>query len=485
MINFFKNYLVITVFFLTIIIIYTYNLPNAFLLTTDFGRDMYHSLRITQADLVLIGPKMNFGGYYAGPYFYYLLAPVLLLSNYSIGAVLYSHAILFSIAVSFLYITISKKIGVWQATLACLTIVLLPFFVLSARHPSNGYTYFPFLLIFATLVFFYSYRSKIAIFLLGVLAGIIVNIHPASIFPTFFISCYLLYCIKVKKTFFYFLFGALITFLPLVAFEIKHGFIMTRDTFINNSLSSYINSPNKPQLALHSNKLISISFYLLDKFKEFTNFNFIGFLVLPFLVIAYQLKTLKEKRKGIFKQNVFLFICLILSLSLLFPLMFFHYENHYLFGVMFFISFASVLIILNSHFFYVLAIFVLINIFYFPIGLYKDSDGLVEKIDQAVKYSIEKKLVNKDRGFNLIRVADAYAKVPTGFEYRFFFRKYGFYPNSEYDYRSAGTLLIFAETPFYDIDKFKMWATEEFGREYFKDRGVFKMENIIIYKISK
>jgi len=484
MYRFVSKYLFSILFLVFILSIFSNNIFNSLLLTTDLGRDLYNFLRITQGDFVLIGPKMNFGGYYAGPFYYYLFSPIMLLTNSSVQAVLYFQTFLFALSTAFFLYVVSQKYNHIKALLITLSISLVPFFLLSAKHPSNGYTYFPFLLFFSTLVFFFEFKNKLSITLLGFLAGFIVNIHPASIFPTVFISLYFLFFLKSKRLFLYFILGGLVTFLPLLLFELRHDFVMTKDTFVNNSLNSYINSSQKPQLLLDENPALSILFYLFDKFRQYLHINIIGFILFPFLIIIYQLKNKSVAAKDMSK-DIYLLVTIILNLLLLFPLMLFHYENHYLYGIMFYIAIASLLIILKSKFSYLLIIFVLVDLYFFPLNLYKDSDGLINKIEASVKYVVENNLVTKGQPFNLIRIADVYAKVPTGFEYRFFFRKYGYIPESEYDYKNANTLLIFSETPFYDIDQFKMWATEEFGREYFVNKEQFNMSGITIYKITK
>ncbi len=467
-------------------LIYSYRLNDAFVLTTDFGRDIYHSLRIAQGDIVLIGPKMNLGGYYSGPYIYYLFAPILLFGSYNISVLLYFHALLFSVSIGFFCWTIFKKYGLHKALLTSLAIGLLPFFILSARHPSNGYTYFPFLLILSTLILFYNFKKKTSLFLLGLLAGFIFNIHPISIFVLLPLAVYLFISLKKKKIFLLFLLGGIITLIPLALFEIKHDFVMTKDTFVNQSFNSFIASKSKPQLALNNSPTISIFLFISSKLKEFTLFEPLTLFALMFGVILLQFKFLKKIKMDLyFKRSLFLFVSSLLGLALLALILHTHYEDHYLFPLAFFIPFAAVLILLVSRFWILIFLIVFLEIMFFPKYLYQDSVKRFQDVESAVKYAVDNGLVNKKASFNLIEVSDAYALVTTGYDLRFFFRKYGFKPKSEYDYKTAEELLIFSETPYYDIDRFKMWATEEFGRKYFINREVYKSGDITIYKISK
>lgn len=468
-----------------IFLVYSYRLSDAFVLTSDFGRDLYHSIRIAQGDLVLIGPKMNLGGYFSGPYMYYLLAPVLWITGYNVSLLLYFHVLLFSVGIVFFFWAIFKKFNLLKALLAYFAIGLLPFFILSAKHPSNGYTYFPFLLILSTLILFCEFKKKTSLFSLGLLAGFIFNIHPISIFVLLPLAIYLFISIKEKNIFLFFFLGGVITLLPLALFEIKHDFVMTKDTFINQSFNSFTQSKSKPQLLLSSDTTVSIFLFVSKKLQEFTQFEPLTLFALMFGVILMQFKFLKKNVDLNFKRSLFLFVSSLASFAVLILILHTHFEDHYLFPVAFFIPFASVLILLTSRFWVLIFLMIIWEIIFFPKYLYQNSTKNFQDVESAVKYVVDSKLVNKDESFNLIEVSDAYALVTTGYSYRFFFRKYGFNPQSEYDYKTAEELLIFSETPYYDIDRFKMWATEEFGREYFKDRKIYKAGNITIYKISK
>lgn len=465
---------------ITLFAIYSYKLPQSFLFTSDFGRDMYQSGRIAQGELVLIGSKMNLGGYFVGPYLYYFLAIPLFISGFDINFVLYFHALIFAGAVGFFFWSASRKIHPAKAFLASFSIGILPIYIQSARYPSNGYTFLPFLLILFTWVLFLGFKDRrFSTAVAGILAGIIFNIHPTTIFATGFIFFYLLLFLKEKKLLFLFLGGFLITFLPILFFEFRHNFVMTRDTFINNSYRSFTQDSNTPQFWLHKNPIISSFLFFSGKFKQWV-------LLSPIFYFGAVLAATAWKMKGKSnKLDLFLLISSILSFILSIIILRFHFEEHYFFSTLFFVVFATVIVLIRSRLWFLLLAIIFIEIILFPKPLYNQSKRSFSSIEQSVKFSIDQNLVTKEEPFNLIQITDAYGLVPIGYEYRFFFRKYGLYPISEYDYKEAKKLIIFSETPFYDIDRFKMWATEEFGREYFSKRKVYHSGPITIYLISR
>lgn len=451
------------------------------LFTSDFGRDIYQAIKIAQGDLVLIGSKMNLGGYFAGPYLYYILAIGLAIGRYDIASLLYFHTLLFASGIGFFFFITFQKLNPYKALSGAIFLGLTPLFLMSARYPSNGYSYLALILFLTTLVFFLNFESKRALFILGLLFGVILNIHPISILALFFIAVYIFFKLKKKHLFLIFLASIFLTFIPLLAFELKHDFVMTKDTFINKSYLTFTEDGNTPQFWLHQNKLISSALFISQKFQKLLTLPPLVYLALVFLA----LETVWLKRRKLVAVDLFLASSMIISLLLLMAVLRFHFELHYLFSVAFYFSFATLLVLLRSKFWFLTLGIILLELQFFPVNLYQESTRSLNNIEQAVKFTLEQKLVSKDTPFNLIHIYDAYGLVPTGFEYRFFFRKHGLRPASEYDYQTPKILLIFSETPYYDIDRFKMWATEQFGRQYFSKRKVYQVGNITIYRISK
>lgn len=477
-----KRFLLALILTIILFFVYSYRLEQSFSITSDFGRDIYHAARAAQGDLVLIGSKMNLGGYFVGPYFYYFLALPLLLGGFNINFVLYFHTFLFASAIGFFFWALTKKFGVLKALIASISVAFLPVYVLSARYPSNGYSYLPLLLTLFTFIFLDFYKVRpFVLTLLGILAGIIFNIHPVSALALIFVFFYMMGVLKNKRLYWYFALGFLITFLPLVIFEIRHDLVMTKDTFINHSYRTFTQDGNTPQFWLNQNQIISSFLFLLGKFENLVLLSPIFYFGSMTLVIAWKWR----KKVANFSFDLFLLLSAILGLCLLIVVLRFHFENHYIFPTVFFVPLVTIFVLIRSKLWFLQILVALLGINSYLSQTYPNTNRPFESIEQAVKYTLDQKLVKKEESFNLIAITDAYGLVPGGYEYRFFFRKYDFYPNSEYDYQSSQKLLIFSETPYYDIDRFKMWATEQFGREYFNKRQTYRSNNITIYLISK
>lgn len=477
-----KRFLISLIFTIILFFVYSYRLEQSFSITSDFGRDIYHAARAAQGDLVLIGSKMNLGGYFVGPYFYYLLALPLLIFGFDINFVLYFHTFLFAFSVGFFFWALTKKFGFLKTLLASISIAFLPIYILSARYPSNGYSYLPFLLILFIFVFLDFYKGQtIQLFLLGVLAGIIFNIHPISALALIFIFFYILWMLRNKRMLWYFALGFVITLLPLLIFEVKHDLVMTKDTFINHSYRTFTQDGNTPQFWLHKNQIISSFLFLWAKFENLVLLPPIFYFGSMTLAIAWKWR----KKFTNLSFDLFLLLSAVLSLVLLISVLRFHFENHYIFPTVFFVPLVTIFVLIRSKLWFLLIIVALLGINSYLSQTYPNAIRSFTNIEQAVKYTLDQKLIKKGESFNLIAITDAYGLVPTGYEYRFFFRKNGFYPNSEYDYQNPQKLLIFSETPYYDIDRFKMWATEQFGRQYFGKRDVYQVGNTTVYLISK
>lgn len=444
----------------------SYKLVDSFNLTSDFGRDLYNIIRISQGEAILIGPKMNLGGYYSGPYYYYLFAPILFLTRFDQSSVLLFNCFLFALGAAVCFFISSQKLGVLKSLTLTASLSLLPLYLQSSHYPSNGYTFLPLLWLFLTLIFFSWFESPKKLFLLGLLAGIIINIHPTNLFILVGVAFYILTSLRRKKFIVIFLAGVILTFIPVVLFEFRHDFIMTRNTFINHS---YLSMSATRHVSFWENLL-----FLKYKLIQLIIFDPSYYLIVILLAVLFHQKFSKP----------FFLICLTGLVASVIILRF-NFEIHYIFALAFFLSFSTLLLITNSRFWFLTSLFILSELTLIKLPSYPNPERKISNPEVSVRFLVQDGLVDKSQKFNLIAITDAYALVPTGYEYRFFFRKYGYLPNSEYDYSSAKTLFIFSEAPYYDIDRFKMWATEEFGRKYFRDRTVYRVGGTTIYKITK
>ncbi len=84
MIKFFRNHKLLIILILTAAFLRLYKIPAYMEFLGDQGRDVLHVRRfIKEGDLMFIGPQTSIGNMYLGPWYYYLIAPSLLLANFS------------------------------------------------------------------------------------------------------------------------------------------------------------------------------------------------------------------------------------------------------------------------------------------------------------------------------------------------------------------------------------------------------------------
>ena len=491
------NVLAALLLFLFSFSLYAYKLKSSHIYHTDIARDADEMIQLSQGHFTLIGPKLNFGGLYAGPYYYYLFAPILFLSNYNLNSVLIFNALLFSIALIYFFKKISKKYSTFWATISTIEIALLPLYHLMSKNPGNAYSYMPLLLFFLTYLYFNSIQSVTAFVGLGVFAGIIINFHPL-IFIVFIPIAFLLAILAKKKVnLLFFLIGIIITYMPLLIFELRHDFVVLKKTIYdyNNSLLTSVNSPdnvwgdNFISRYLSSDNVVGdlvlfnpviYLFIFLSPFIRWLKIKHLN--LLRYDIFSDKIRFVKSlKNEYPLKLRLFIFSSLV-SFSLYVLVARGDICLHYVFPFAFFMFFALVIFILNSNLKFLAIIIIILEVMKFNTNLYKNSIRPKEKFEKAVNYIIDNNLVNKNDAFNVIQTID---KVPAGHEYRFFFRVKGYSPKTINEYNISDKLFIFSENKDYKIESMRNWETGQFGQEYLKNYKTFQAGDIIVYLVDK
>src|SRR3989338_11206239 len=180
-----------------VFIIITFRLNDSLIYHSDFARDLFEILKISQGNQTLLGPKLSFGGLYTASYYYYLFVPVFLLSGFKIMSLVYFNALLFSIAISYFFYNSLKKFPLWKTVAASFAMTLIPIFLFSARNPSVSNTHLSFLLILLTYVYFNKIDKPLVLILLGFVFGIIINFGFISLL--ILIPVYLIIFNKLKN----------------------------------------------------------------------------------------------------------------------------------------------------------------------------------------------------------------------------------------------------------------------------------------------
>lgn len=101
--SFIKKNLITIIFFLFILIIFLYRVVFSYNYDSDFGRDLMWMYDILHGKITLLGPKLSFGGYYVGPYYYYIFAPFLFLSGYSPNLVIIANSFFSALFLTILF----------------------------------------------------------------------------------------------------------------------------------------------------------------------------------------------------------------------------------------------------------------------------------------------------------------------------------------------------------------------------------------------
>ena len=215
--------------------LYRFNLYNTYIFKGDTARDMLAVLRLYQSQkLTLIGPPVSLGQYgthelYFGSLHYYLGMAGLLLQKFQVTAATIPNTILMLIAIPMFYALTAVGIQkVWQRLLATFIFATAPVAVLYTRifwNPSPILS----LSVFFWLCFYYTHTKKqknLWIFLAGIFAGIIFNLHyfaalPLLLIPVFHVKTW-------KFSALWFVGGFILASTPLLLFEFRHSWYLTQ-----------------------------------------------------------------------------------------------------------------------------------------------------------------------------------------------------------------------------------------------------------------
>ncbi|OGK19267.1 hypothetical protein A2866_01555 [Candidatus Roizmanbacteria bacterium RIFCSPHIGHO2_01_FULL_39_8] len=457
----------ISYFFVSQKLLSSYNFDS------DFARDLIQILGIAKGRITLIGPQTSFGGLYVGPYYYYLFVPIFFITKYSMGAILYFNAFLYSLAVFYFFYRIYVKHSFLTSLLASATLLTSNVFIYSSRNPGNAFSYLPFLLFFLTYVSFSKIKYWYQGLLLGFVFGLILNFHYSN---AILVPFTLLFFIKNRRVFISYLLSFFLTFIPLFLFELRHGFIMLKNTFVTRSFTTFLGNQNLAGAASgKENILENILFMNSEMNKWIQPMPLLLLILILFFLLKGKLK-FEEKILGITSLGGFLLLSILLR---------FQFTSFYLFPVALTLLVTLVLFLLKNKYGFLLLFFIFVlNVLTFPTYLYSDAVRPYTKFSQAVKFAIEKNLVGKS-GFNILQLRPDTIIAPHGNEYRYYFIKKGYIPDLPHEYNNSTTLLIFSEIPNYTIESLNTWEVQQFGTQHFKNKKIFTSGDVTIFKVDK
>ena len=469
-----KNILLAIIVGLVVFFIISFKISDSLIFHSDFARDLFNILKISQGNRTLLGPKLSFGGLYPASYYFYLFVPAFLLSGFNILSLVYFNTFLFALAVTYFFINALKKFSLWKSVTASLAITLIPIFLFASRNPSVSNTLLSFLLMLLTYIYFNKIDRPFVLVFLGLVFGIIINFGFISFLILLPVYLMILNKLKYKLHSFYFISGIVVAFLPLLLFEIKNNFIMIKNTFFDKSYLSWIGNKNIIQSTSGKKNIIENLFFMSNKLKELILINPLITLII-FGILQFYDKNIKGK--------IFFIFNALLALVILAVLIRFQFAIHYLYPTSFFLFFTIIIVLLESRFKILFLILLFVEIVLFPKNIYSKSNITSEPFEKAVKYVIENKLIDKDTRFNIAMIAHPNAII--GFEYRYFFQKDGYAPLSEFEYSKSDILFIFTQKKNLDLTTLNSWEIQQFGKQNLINPEKYKTGETSIFKATK
>lgn len=252
---------------LPILAIYLYNVASSYQYDSDFGRDISDMLSIAQGDMRLLGPKLSFGGIHTGPYYYYLFAPLLAWTPHQPENIVLANAILswLGIVTIFFLLIKSWRTKPFLAVLATYWLALLPAVLFSARGPGNAFTHQVWFLVLLLCVPTVMKHLKWWVWLgYGLFFGVILNFHLIGVVVVLPLMC-VLAVDQVRRGWqkrlvlsMMLALGVVAAFSPVMVFDLTHGMVQFKNTFIDKSYLAFTQNTNLPSpLPTSSNLLIN------------------------------------------------------------------------------------------------------------------------------------------------------------------------------------------------------------------------------------
>lgn len=480
--KFIKNYqhFILAFFlFLLISLVYLYKIIPSYNYNSDFGRDLNDILQITKGKLTLIGPKLSFGGIHAGPYYYYLFAPILKIFSFKPESMVIFNAIIFliSLGLMFVFILKSKIKNKYSWFWGISWIFLTPFMIFSSRAPGNAFSYMP--LLFGLLICFPYILNKNKLFLVlvyGLLVGVVINFHLINllIFIPLIFFTFLVYLIKkdIKKIglVFFMCLGIFISFAPLLLFEFRHDFVQLKNTFIDKSYMVFVDNKNLvDQIPTSSNHFLN--FWLLQKyFTTWSEISFLALFLITIILLIIKWKKIDNPTKIFVSSSIFSYFLLVFIAKS-------QVAIHYFFPFILAIQVSLIILInqfslkISTKIFLLFLIIIFLN---FPKQFYTPAKQNINEYRQFTN-----KLINSDifkdinPQFNVFCARETPIAI-LGWEYRYFMDLSGYKSLSSTEYSQAKQLLIIQEISNLDnINSLASWELNEFG-----PRSLIKSTNI-------
>lgn len=468
-----KKYLLLILLITSVIFFYkvatSFRMTPSYNYDSDFGRDLWMMERITQGKFTLVGPQFSFSGLRLAPYHFYLFAPFLAVFD-SYKAVVYVNAGLFVVAFMALFMLIRKQYGNLYTFLSVIWIATTPYIILSGRSPGNAFTYMTLLVLY--LAYFFTARriGYLAILVLGFMGGIIVNYHPISavaVFAPFLTRKIFVNDQWLKRKILnsvYFLVSFTLTFLPVIVFDLKHGFVIVKSVF----------SPKAAEFVTGEYvKSITSLAHLVDLNNQ--SFQWVPVTILGLLLIltvAYIYARKTELRGWYVMSVVTAFVFLVLGKG----------AAHYFFPTILLLQLMIVFFLKPIAFDekVPMILLVAVNIIFFPLKFYAPARSL-ESVERNFNSAIAKMEIPK-KSLNTFLVNDTNLSA-VGYEYRYLLTKNGYRVDDEYSYSLSSNLLMVLEKTGTDWTGNGAWELTQFASKKVVEKT--KIGDYEYYLLSK
>lgn len=477
--------------FLIISFVYLYKIIPSYNYDSDFGRDLNDILQITRGKMSLIGPKLSFGGIHAGPYYYYLFAPILKIFSLKPVAMIIFNAVIFLIilAISFGIVLKGNLKNKYSWLLGITWIFISPFMIFSGRGPGNAFSYLA--LLFILLIIFPWILNKNKLFLgliYGFFIGVVVNFHLINllVFVPLILITFFFYLFKKdwKKILLTFLMciGILISFAPLLLFEARHNFVQLRNTFIDKSYVMFVDNKNLVDpLPTSSNRLLN--FWLLQKhFTVWSQISFLALFLLTIILLIIKWKKLDNPTKIYILSSLFAFILLVFIAKS-------QVAIHYFFPFILAIQISLIILItkispkISSKIF---LLFLVISFLKFPKGFYQPATRNINEYQNFInKLTASNLFKNIDPQINVFCARETPVAI-LGWEYRYFMELNSYKILAPTLFNEANQLLVIQEASNSDnIISLKSWELDQFGSKTLINSVSIDGRNVFLFSKTK
>lgn len=469
-------------------VLFSYKLVSAFNFHGDFGRDLTEVSKICAGDPTLVGPDLTFGGLKTGPYWFYFLTIPYCLSNQNFISVLYFNSLFTSGILALIFWYLSGKMGMKKALVAILLVGTLPLFMTVARDPWNAYAYLPLMALAFAYFFLESKWTTKKLIFLGLLLGLILNIHPVGIASVIVIGIYLLF--KVRFKIFFLILSALLTVLPLLVFDLSHEFIISKSIFVYHQQDNFVNAVQLADAPKASTNPLKNTITLLKASNA--QIPMVYLTVLLFFaglsLLGKQKLTKSNLKKDSLNANFKLVWVPWISLLLFATIARFQLTNYYALSYVLMLYMALILIISKSSRSYLLWLVLLLQFGLMPQVISKKSQPTEfngRYFHEITRSILSKNLVNKNDSFNVFYSSKDGKDYPHAFQLRSFFIRYGYRPLPVHDYGLSDKVLVYTDRQTLNVSKLETWETAQFGQKYFDDATEYALNKGSVFLVSK